>query len=141
MARGKRTKPFEGVVPAPGERADWTLSEDELYWQEQAVLDKRERAAEAGQRPSLPITDAWSTVQQAASRNRLSDKTIRKEIKLGNLKATVHPKGATGKQARYRIKREDEEAWVEGRKQPPAVRRPPARAKPVRSFREKARKA
>jgi hypothetical protein len=137
-----RVRPFQGEVPAPGERADWTLSDEERYWQEQAQIEKHERAAEAGQRPSLPITDAWSTVQQVAARNQLSDKTIRKEIKAGHLKATVHPKGATGKQARYRIKRDDEESWVEARGRPtgPAAVRPAA-AKPARSFREKARRA
>jgi excisionase family DNA binding protein len=86
---------------------------EERYWLEQAEVDEWILALEAGEPPpSVPISGEWSTVKEVAARHRLHPKTIRKAIHEKRLKATAH---GSGQQARYRIHRDAETAWIEGK--------------------------
>lgn len=107
----KLKQPQEGVMGAVPEHLQ---SSEERYWLEQAAIDDWIAKLEAGEMPpSTPITGEWSTVQEVATRHRCSVKTIRARIHDGTLKAVNHaPKGSAPRQARWRIHRDVEEAWI-----------------------------
>jgi hypothetical protein len=93
---------------------DWAQDDpDQEYWREQARIDEWIADGElAGRReqPSLPISGEWSTVREVAARHRKSEKTIRRYIAEGRLKAVGdkhHP---------YRIHKDHEIAWIKAQR-------------------------
>jgi hypothetical protein len=106
--------PLEGSI---GKVPEHLRSAEESYWLEQAEIDEWIAKVEAGERPpSVPITGEWSTVKEVAARHRCSAKTVRARIHDGSLKAVDHaPAGSGSRQARYRIQRDAEIAWLEAK--------------------------
>jgi hypothetical protein len=67
--------------------------------------------------PAVVQTDReWSTMSEVAKRHHCSPKTIRKARLEGRLKAHCLNPDAPELQRRYRVHREDERAWLEGKK-------------------------
>jgi hypothetical protein len=132
MCGVKIKPPLEGSI---GKVPEHLRSPEESYWLEQAEIDAWIEKVEAGDRPaSVPITGEWSTVQEVAARHRCSTKTIRARIHDGSLKAVDHsPAGSGSRQARYRIHRDAEVAWLEAKGE---RRRAAAKAKAGNTFRE-----
>jgi hypothetical protein len=95
------------MIPRVNWMPAWARDDpDEDYWREQARIDEWIAAGEAGDQPSLPISGEWATVREVAARHRKSEKTIRRYIAAGELKAQGD------KQHPYRIHRDDELAWI-----------------------------
>jgi hypothetical protein len=88
---------------------EWARDDpDQEYWQEQARIDEWIAQGEAGEQgPSVAMRGEYATVKEVAARHRRSEKTIRRYIKDGALKAHGD------KQHPYRIHREDEIAWID----------------------------
>jgi hypothetical protein len=125
--------PFHGAIDE-GDLPDEMRTPEELYWLEQAILERQER----GELPaSKPIEGEWSTVQEVAARHRLQPKTIRKYIHGGALKAIDISSSQDPRHRRYRIHRTDEEAWIAAKGQRTGSIRSRTNAKPAgRSFRD-----
>lgn len=110
--------------------------------QEEAAEDQQMRSLELGEpAPSVAITGEYASVREVATRHRLSEKTIRKYIADGRLKAQAVNPNAPPKQRRWRVHRDDELAWIESKA---AVTRTTAHkqtpSKTGRSFRERVKK-
>jgi hypothetical protein len=65
---------------------------------------------------AVQLDREWSTMEEVAQRHRCSAKTIRKHRLEGSLKANCINPDAPEKQRRYRVHRDDELAWVAGRR-------------------------
>jgi hypothetical protein len=121
----------------------WALGIDQDQLDELGREDRWLREIEAGETPPpVEIQREWSTVKQVAERHALAEKTIRKYIREGSLTAVAHPTSAPAKQRRWRVRRDDELAWIEGKAAD--LRRPAKRATPAprarRTFRERVTK-
>jgi hypothetical protein len=108
----KIEKPQEGRI---GDVADWAQTLEEQALLEEAKIDAW--LAEGAEMPPVELANEWSTVQEVARRHRCSDKTIRKRIHEGSLKAIAHPDNAPARQQRYRVHRTAEEAWIAAKQQ------------------------
>lgn len=91
---------------------EWARDDpDQEYWQEQARIDDWITKGEAGEQgPSVPITGEWATVKEVAALLRKSEKTIRRYIKDGELKAhgdKHHP---------YRVHRDDLTGFIDSKR-------------------------
>lgn len=116
---------------------DWARDDpDQEYWQEQARIDAwiaDGEAEERGEVQAKPLEAEWSTVKEVAARHRKSEKTIRRYIAEGLLKAhgdKHHP---------YRVHRDDEVAWINsarGRHIATRQRRAVKGKQPTTTFRE-----
>jgi hypothetical protein len=75
------------------------------------------RDLEIGETPAAVQLDReWSTMAEVAQRHGCSAKTIRRLRLDGVLKAHCLNPDAPELQRRYRVHRDDERAWIEGKK-------------------------
>jgi helix-turn-helix protein len=109
----------------------WALNIDQDQLDELGREDRWLREIEAGEQgPSVPITGEWATVKEVATRHRKSEKSIRRYIKDGALRAhgdKHHP---------YRVHRDDEIAWIEAQRGQSRERVTRTRGKQASTFRE-----
>jgi excisionase family DNA binding protein len=119
---------------------DWASDVDQEVLDEIGREDQWLRDIEAGETPPpVRITRERSTVKEVAERHGLSDKTIRKYVHDGALKAEATNPDAPPKQRRWRIHRDDELAWIEARKADvrTAAKTRTNTSRPTRTFRER----
>jgi hypothetical protein len=115
---------------------------DRERMQEEAAEHEFGRAVLAEEpAPSVAIAGEYASVREVATRHRLSEKTIRKYIADGRLKAQAVNPNVPPKQRRWRVHRDDELAWIESKN---AITRTTAHkqshSKTGRSFRERVKR-
>jgi hypothetical protein len=96
---------------------DWATGRDREREREEVREDQWLRTIEAGETPAVvTINQEWSTLAEVAKRHGCAAKTIRQHRLDGTLKAHCINPQAPEKSRRYRVHRDDELVWVEGKR-------------------------